>query len=101
MFTAIRSIYISLHSCRFQEERKTTGRLVAIVVALFLLCVAMYQAWVRKTAVVAGVIAPAVLMVLYAAWVVLRASRDEKRRRLRVNMIPSKNTIRSLNALSF
>lgn len=68
----------------FQEERRTTGRLVAIVVALLLLCVAMHQAWIRKSAVVACFIVPAVLMVLYAAWVVLMAKRDEKRRLLKV-----------------
>lgn len=71
---------------KFQEERKTTGRLVAIVTALFLLGIAMYQAWIRKTAIIAGVIAPAVIMVLYAAWVVLIAKRDKKRRLLRVMM---------------
>lgn len=65
-----------------QEERKTTGRMIALVTALFLLSIAIYEAWIRKIAVVAGILVPAVIMILYAAWVVILTKRDNKKRAL-------------------
>lgn len=73
--------------CQFQflqEERRTTGRLVAIVAALFLLCIALYQAWIQNSTILASFLAPAVLMMMYAVWVVVMADYEKKRRILRV-----------------
>lgn len=53
--------------------------MVAVIGALMLLGLAMYHAWIRKTAVLAGVIVPAAIMILYAAWVVFLTKRDKKR----------------------
>lgn len=55
--------------------------MIAIVAALFLLSIAVYQAWIRKVAVVAGVLVPAVIMMLYAAWVVILTKRDKRKQR--------------------
>lgn len=65
-----------------QEERRTTGKIVAVIVALSLILLACYHAWIRKTAVLAGVIIPALIMVLYTAWVLYSAKRDKYRRNL-------------------
>ena len=63
-----------------QEERRATGRMVAVIVALLLILLAMYHAWVRRTAVLAGVIVPALIMILYTAWILYSAKKDKKRR---------------------
>lgn len=68
-----------------QEERRTTGRFVAVIVALSLILLALYHAWIRKTAVLASVIIPALIMVLYTAWVLYSAKRDKYRRNLAVS----------------
>lgn len=53
--------------------------MVALIGALMLLGLAMYHAWIRKTAVLAGVIVPAAIMILYAVWVVFLTKRDKMR----------------------
>lgn len=69
----------------FQEERKATGRMVAVIVAFLLILLAIYHAWIRKIAVLAGVIVPFLIMVLYSAWVIFLAKRDKQRRLLAVS----------------
>ncbi|XP_055681768.1 uncharacterized protein LOC129789138 [Lutzomyia longipalpis] len=68
-----------------REERRTTGRIVAVIVALSIIMLACYHAWIRKTAVLAGVIIPALIMVLYTAWVLYTAKRDKYRRNLELH----------------
>ncbi|XP_055712559.1 uncharacterized protein LOC129807365 [Phlebotomus papatasi] len=70
---------------RSREERRTTGRIVAVIVALSIIMLACYHAWIRKTAVLAGVIIPALIMVLYTAWVLYTAKRDKYRRNLELH----------------
>ncbi|XP_026466852.1 uncharacterized protein LOC113370401 [Ctenocephalides felis] len=64
-----------------REERRTTGRAVATVIALGLIGLAIYHAWIRRTVVVAGIIVPALIMVLYTAWVLYTARKDKARAR--------------------
>lgn len=71
---------------KLKEERRTTGRMVAIVAALFLLCIAIYHAWIRKTAILAGVIVPALIIILYAAYIVFLAKREKRRFLVRVSL---------------
>lgn len=65
-----------------QEERKATGRMVAVIVALLMIFSGFYHAWMKKIPVLAGVMVPVLIMFLYAAWVLFLAKR-EKIRRLR------------------
>lgn len=53
--------------------------MVAVIGAILLLGLAMYHAWIRKTAVLAGVLVPAAIMILYAAWVIFLTKRDKER----------------------
>ncbi|XP_055841298.1 nucleolar protein 58 [Episyrphus balteatus] len=65
-----------------REERKANGRLVAVVVASFVIFLAIYHAWIRKTTVLAGILVPALIMILYGGWVVILAKRDKRKRQL-------------------
>lgn len=53
--------------------------------ALSLILLSLYHAWIRKTAILASVIIPALIMVLYTAWVLYSAKRDKYRRNLAVS----------------
>ncbi|XP_055911949.1 uncharacterized protein LOC129945977 [Eupeodes corollae] len=65
-----------------REERKANGRLVAVIVASFVIFLAIYHAWIRKTTVLAGILVPALIMILYGGWVVILAKRDKRKRQL-------------------
>lgn len=58
---------------------------MAVIVALSLILLSCYHAWIRRTAVLASVIIPALIMVLYTAWVLYSAKRDKYRRNLAVS----------------
>ncbi|CAK1545271.1 unnamed protein product [Leptosia nina] len=62
-----------------EEERRRTGRYIAILVGICLLLVAIYHAWVRRIPVVASLVIPALIMFVYVGWVLYTASRDKKR----------------------
>ncbi|CAF4937915.1 unnamed protein product [Pieris macdunnoughi] len=70
-------LFISLKT--FQEERRRTGRYIAILVGICLLLLAIYHAWVRRIPVVASLVVPALIMFVYVGWVLFTASRDKKR----------------------
>ena len=55
------------------------------MIALFVILIALYHIWLRKNAVLAGVVVPAFIMILYAVWVVHTSKRDKKRRRKAVS----------------
>lgn len=61
--------------------------MVALFVALLLILLVMYHAWIRKTPVLAGVMVPALIMLLYAAGVLFLAKRDKQRRLLQENQL--------------
>ncbi|GBP42846.1 hypothetical protein EVAR_27199_1 [Eumeta japonica] len=61
------------------EERRRTGRYIAILVGISLLLLAIYHAWVRRIPVVASLVVPALIMFIYVAWVLYSASRDKYR----------------------
>ncbi|KAJ6638102.1 hypothetical protein Bhyg_10835 [Pseudolycoriella hygida] len=63
-----------------REERRATGRMVALMVALILILSVLYQAWIKKIAVLAGVTIPALIMILYGGWVLFLAKKDKQRR---------------------
>ncbi|XP_030382189.1 uncharacterized protein LOC115629774 [Scaptodrosophila lebanonensis] len=65
-----------------REERKANGRLVAVILAFLVIFVAIYHAWIRKTAALAGMLVPAGIMISYGAWVVILAKRDKHKRAL-------------------
>ncbi|VVD04148.1 unnamed protein product [Leptidea sinapis] len=62
-----------------EEERRRTGRYIAILVGICLLLLAIYQAWVRRIPVIASLVVPALIMFIYVGWVLYTASRDKKR----------------------
>ncbi|XP_059057102.1 uncharacterized protein LOC131850764 isoform X2 [Achroia grisella] len=59
------------------EERRRTGRYIAILVGISLFLLAMYHAWVRRIPIVASLVVPALIMFVYVAWVLYTASRDK------------------------
>ncbi|KAJ0180636.1 hypothetical protein K1T71_004040 [Dendrolimus kikuchii] len=60
-----------------KEERRRTGRYIAILVGISLFILAFYHAWVRRIPVVASLVVPALIMFVYVAWVLYTASRDK------------------------
>ncbi|XP_013195860.1 uncharacterized protein LOC106139066 isoform X2 [Amyelois transitella] len=62
-----------------KEERRRTGRYIAILVGISLFLLAMYHAWVRRIPIVASLVVPALIMFVYVAWVLYTASRDKHR----------------------
>ncbi|XP_068630009.1 uncharacterized protein [Battus philenor] len=60
-----------------KEERRRTGRYIAILVGISLLLLAIYHAWVRRIPVVASLVVPALIMFVYVGWVLYTASRDK------------------------
>ncbi|XP_075992845.1 uncharacterized protein LOC142987797 isoform X2 [Anticarsia gemmatalis] len=60
-----------------EEERRRTGRYIAILVGISLFILALYHAWVRRIPVVASLVVPALIMFVYVAWVLYTASRDK------------------------
>ncbi|XP_061397953.1 uncharacterized protein LOC133333680 [Musca vetustissima] len=65
-----------------REERKANGRMVAVIIASLVIFCAVYQAWIKKSAHLAGVLVPALIMFSFAGWVVILAKRDKARRAL-------------------
>lgn len=61
--------------------------MVALFVALLLILLVMYHAWIRNTPVLAGVMVPALIMLLYAAGVLFLAKREKQRRLLQENQL--------------
>lgn len=54
--------------------------MVALMVAFILIMSVLYQAYIRKIAVLAGVTIPALIMILYGGWVLFLAKKDKQRR---------------------
>lgn len=70
-----------------QEERQLTGRYIALGAAISIITLAIYHAWERKFAVLAGLFTPALIMFLYILWMLYSAHKDAKKmRRLAVNI---------------
>ncbi|XP_075158678.1 uncharacterized protein LOC142231901 [Haematobia irritans] len=65
-----------------REERKANGRLVAVILASLVIFCAIYQAWIRKSGLLARILVPAGIMLSFAAWVVVLAKRDKAKRAL-------------------
>ncbi|XP_065086122.1 uncharacterized protein LOC135708109, partial [Ochlerotatus camptorhynchus] len=78
------------------EERKANGRIIAVCVALFLIFLGLYHAWLRRTAVVAGVIVPVLIMLLYTAWVLYSAKRH-KRKMMMLRNAASMNSVNGID----
>ena len=64
----------------FKENRKATGRQVALMIALFIILIALYHVWLRKNSLLTGIFVPAFIMILYGVWVVHTSKRDKRRR---------------------
>lgn len=71
---------LSAEAAAAREERRATGRMVAVIVALVMIFSGFYQAWIKRIPVLAGVMVPMLIMLLYAAWVLFLAKRDKQRR---------------------
>ncbi|XP_063239232.1 uncharacterized protein LOC134540423 [Bacillus rossius redtenbacheri] len=56
-----------------KEERRSTGRYVVLVVVVSACVLGLYQACLQHNAVLAGLIVPALIMVMYVAWVLYTA----------------------------
>ncbi|XP_055586525.1 uncharacterized protein LOC129739146 [Uranotaenia lowii] len=79
-----------------REERKANGRIVAVCVALFLIFLVLYHAWLRRTAIVAGVMVPVLIMLLYTAWV-LYSARRHKRKMMLLRNAASLNSVNCID----
>lgn len=66
----------------FQEERQRTGRYLAVGLTLIMLFIAFYHTIMRQTPVLAGLLPPAIIMVLYILWLLYFA---KKRKRIQVS----------------
>ncbi|KAG5682265.1 hypothetical protein PVAND_011629 [Polypedilum vanderplanki] len=64
-----------------REERKQTGRSIAIIIFLSLMCLALYHVIQRKTTILAGVLVPALILFAYTFFVIHISNRDKKRRK--------------------
>ncbi|KAL7038871.1 hypothetical protein ACKWTF_009723 [Chironomus riparius] len=64
-----------------REERKATGRSIAIIIFLSLMCLALYHVIQKKTTILAGVLVPAMILFTYTFFVIHISSRDKKRRK--------------------
>lgn len=62
--------------------------MVAVIVALLMIFLGFYHAWIKKIPVLAGVMMPALIMLLYAAWVMFLAKREKIRRLNAVSYVP-------------
>uniref|UniRef100_A0A1I8M4D8 Uncharacterized protein n=1 Tax=Musca domestica TaxID=7370 RepID=A0A1I8M4D8_MUSDO len=65
-----------------REERKANGRMVAVIIASLVIFCAVYQAWIKKSVHLAGVLVPALIMLSFAGWVVILSKRDKAKRAL-------------------
>ncbi|XP_063822279.1 uncharacterized protein LOC135072270 isoform X1 [Ostrinia nubilalis] len=65
-----------------KEERRRTGRYIAILVGISLFLLALYHAWVRRIPIVASLVVPALIMFVYVAWVLYTAARDKHKHML-------------------
>nr|CAD7408224.1 unnamed protein product [Timema poppensis] len=61
-----------------KEERRNTGRYVVVIVVAFACLLGLYQACLQQNAVLAGLIVPALIMVIYVAWVLYTARHSQK-----------------------
>ncbi|GLV44993.1 hypothetical protein CBL_14435 [Carabus blaptoides fortunei] len=61
-----------------REERRRTGRYVAVTLAICITLLGLCQTMVQHTPVVAGLFAPAIIMFLYVFWVLYTASKTNK-----------------------
>lgn len=64
--------------------------MVALMVAFILILSVLYQAWIRKIPVLAGVTIPALIMILYGGWVLFLAKKDKQRR---INAVSTRKKI--------
>lgn len=71
---------VPLDAVAAREERRATGRMCAVLVALLMIFSGFYHAWIKRIPVLAGVMVPALIMLLYAAWVLFLAKREKQRR---------------------
>ncbi|XP_055618838.1 uncharacterized protein LOC129763622 [Toxorhynchites rutilus septentrionalis] len=78
-----------------REERKANGRIIAVCVAAFLIFLGLYHAWIRRTAVLAGIIVPVLIMLFYTTWVLYSA----KRHRQKMLLLQNATSFNSVNNL--
>ncbi|CAH0604807.1 unnamed protein product [Chrysodeixis includens] len=72
----------SIKRSQREEERRRTGRYMAILVGICLFILAIYHAWVRRIPIVASLVVPALIMFVYVGWILYTASREKHRFRL-------------------
>nr|CAD7440357.1 unnamed protein product [Timema bartmani] len=71
-------ITLSPQSSTVKEERRNTGRYVVVIVVACACLLGLYQACLQQNAVLAGLIVPALIMVIYVAWVLYTARHSQK-----------------------
>jgi hypothetical protein len=58
-----------------QEERRRTGRYVAVTLVVIACLLGLHHAFVKQNVVLAGLIVPALIMVFYILWVLRTAKK--------------------------
>ncbi|XP_073943480.1 uncharacterized protein [Choristoneura fumiferana] len=76
---SVRRVRVKKLPSTIKEERRRTGRYIAILVGICLLLLAIYHAWVRRIPVVASLVVPALIMFIYVGWVLFSANREKHR----------------------
>ncbi|CRK96620.1 CLUMA_CG009880, isoform A [Clunio marinus] len=78
-----------------REERKATGRSIAIIIFLSLMCLALYHVIKKKTTILAGVLVPALILFTYTFFVIHISNRDKKRRKQLASAVDLELSIQS------
>ncbi|XP_069695983.1 uncharacterized protein [Periplaneta americana] len=72
------------------EERRRTGRYVAVGLVVIACLLGLHHAFVKQNAVLAGLIVPALIMVFYILWVLHSAKKaNHKHTNFEVKEIPT------------
>ncbi|CAK9810138.1 hypothetical protein ANTPLA_LOCUS6472 [Anthophora plagiata] len=76
----------TLNTVTTADERRRTGRYVAVGAVLAIMLLAVHHALLRDASTITGVCIPAIIMVSYIIWILYSAHRD-RRKALRIAAI--------------
>ncbi|CAK9812590.1 hypothetical protein ANTQUA_LOCUS7330 [Anthophora quadrimaculata] len=76
----------TLNTVTTTDERRRTGRYVAVGAVLAIMLLAVHHALLRDASTITGVCIPAIIMVSYIVWILYSAHRD-RRKALRIAAI--------------
>ncbi|XP_076161079.1 uncharacterized protein LOC143143574 [Ptiloglossa arizonensis] len=69
----------TLNTATTTEDRRRTGRYVAVGALLAITLLALHHALLRDASTITGVCIPAIIMVSYVVWILYSAHRDRRK----------------------